>query len=284
MVANWELRKVGQWFANFYLFLIFLVLLLTVARSAWIGFAGITAVYFALLWWQGEIFNFKKIDFKGLAREGFSLVFVYVLSIAVLLVCGLSQFHLLDRAESSLSGMQKITVSCESKSQIPDKISSMKELSRYGCRHIRLEETSEEEKKGRLVKKIYRPDPNVEIRKNIYAKTWETIKQNPFIGLGPGSSSEILGKDSHGQGLNASNIFLEVWISFGLIGLSVFTAFFLLPIILSLKKIIQKEKTGYGINIFIVLSGIAFLIPNLFNAGIFLGIFWVWLAAIRSEK
>ncbi|MFO7807034.1 MAG: O-antigen ligase family protein [Candidatus Moraniibacteriota bacterium] len=281
-IASWELRRVGKWFANFYLFFIFLVLLLTVARSAWLGFAGVTAVYFVLLWWQGKVFKFKKLTSKSLFKESFSLMLIYTFSIVVLLVFNLSQFHLINRAESSLSGMQKITISCEQDGQVPKKISSTEELSQYNCKHIRLEEISSEKNDGKLVKEVYRPDPNVEIRKNIYSKTWHSIKEHMIMGQGLGTSSEILGKDSHGQGLNSSNIFLEVWLSTGLIGLILFIGFFFLPIFLSLRRLFQKKKDNYGLSLFIVLSGAAFLIPNLFNAGIFLGIFWIWLAAIKE--
>ncbi|MDZ7612145.1 MAG: O-antigen ligase family protein [Candidatus Moranbacteria bacterium] len=282
MIASWELRRAGQWFANLYLFLIFLVLLLTVARSAWAGFAGVTAVYFALLWWQGKIIQAKKLDWKRFFKEGFSLAAVYLLSIAVLFVFNLSQFHFLNRAESSFSGMQKITVSCRPGSQVPQKISCDCRLSQYDCRHIRLEEIKAEKERGREIKEVYRPDPNVEIRKQIYAKTWGAINDYPFLGQGLGSSSKILGTDKHGHGYNASNIFLEVWISTGLVGLVIFGVFFLLPFVFSVRNLLGRQKEHYGLNIFIVISTIALLIPNLFNAGIFLGIFWIWLAILNK--
>jgi hypothetical protein len=37
------------------------------------------------------------------------------------------------------------------------------------------------------------------------------------------------------------------------------------------------------VNLFMIVSWFAILIPNMFNAGIFLGIFWVWLAVIQSR-
>ncbi|MFW5885202.1 MAG: O-antigen ligase family protein [Patescibacteria group bacterium] len=284
MVASWELRKAGQWAANIYLSFVFLVLLLTVARSAWAGFAGITVIYFFLLWRQGRIYFQKRLYPKKFFREGLSLSILYAVSMALILVFNLSQFHFLNRAGSSLSGMEKITISCNQGSSVPDKINKIDELNQYECEHIKLEEISEEKEKGKLVREVFRPDPNVEIRKEIYAKTWQSIKKHPLIGQGLGSSSEILGEDDHGHGYNASNIFLEVWISTGLAGLAVFCGLFLWPAFTALRLLMRNSKLNYGLNIFIILSTAAFLVPNLFNAGVFLGVFWVWLAIIAGYQ
>jgi len=281
MISRWEIRKVGQWFLNFYLFLISLVLLLTVARSAWLGFLGVTIVYFILLIWQGRLLKLKNFCFRSFMRDIVSVGLVYVLAILAVVGFGLSNFNLIDRASSSVSGLQEITVSCEKDSQIPIEISGIEILAQYHCRYINLDEIEREQFLGMEVKKVFRLDPNISIRKDTYRTTWREIGKHFFIGQGLGSSAEVLGMDSLGHGLNTSNIFLEVWFSWGGVGLIVFLFLFLFPGILALKDIWNKSAV-LNIDFFIILTTTALLIPNLFNAGMFLVIFWVWLAMIQS--
>jgi hypothetical protein len=241
-------------------------------------------IYFFLLWWQGGIYCQKKFVLKNFFREGISLSFLFAISMVLIFAFNLSQFHFLNRAGSSLSGMEKITISCDSENFVPAKIGEVGELKQYGCKHIRLEEIPKEKESGRFVKEVYRPDPNIEIRKEIYTKTWQAIKSHFFVGQGLGSSSEILGEDDHGHGYNASNIFLEVWISTGLAGLLVFCGLFLWPALVALKNLMKTLEFNYGLNTFIIISTVAFLVPNLFNAGVFLGVFWIWLAVLGSQN
>jgi hypothetical protein len=282
MIGVFEIRKVGQWVLNFHLLLVVLVLLLTVARSAWVGFVALTAVYFFCLFYQKIIFNLER--FLGISFWKEFLTIAWVGLLAILMVVGfqLSNFDLMDRAGSSVSGLQEITISCEVGSTIPEKISGVEELEKYNCQHIRLQEIQDEIQSGNQVKTVFRPDPNVEIRKNIYQITWQEIRKNFWLGQGLGSSSEVLGTDNYGHGFNASNIFLEVWFSLGLFGLLVFGWLFLNPIIKGFGDISNKCKAEFGLNSLLILTGIALLVPNLFNAGIFLSILWVWLAVRES--
>lgn len=281
MIGKKEIRQVGQWFLNFYLYLIFLVLLLTVARSAWLGFLGLTMIYFILLIWQKFLFKLKNFNWKSFFRDVFSVGTAYMVSILVVISFGLSNFNLFDRASSSVSGLQEITVSCEVGSNVPSQISGIEELEKYSCRHINLDEINKEIISGNNVQTVLRPDPNVEIRKDIYATTWREIKNHFVIGQGLGSSAEILGADSYGHGLNASNIFLEVWFSWGILGLIVFLILFGLPVVVAYKNI-SKRGGRIDLSLFVILTSIALVIPNLFNAGIFLVILWVWLAVAQS--
>ncbi|MCK5080880.1 MAG: O-antigen ligase family protein [Candidatus Moranbacteria bacterium] len=295
MIAQWEIRRVGQWFLNFYLFLIFVVLLLTVARSAWLGFLGVTITYFGLLIWQKYLFKLKRFSFKSFFRETLWMGVAYLLSILVVMGFGLSNFNLANRAGSSVSGLQEITISCQKNSEVPAEISSIEILEQYNCRHIRLDEIHTEKNLGLEVKKVFRPDPNIEIRKNIYGVTWSEIKKHPIIGQGLGSSSEVLGKDNYGHGLNASNIFLEVWFSWGILGLITFSILFLSPGFKAVKDIClfyrssprrtkaENKSEQPSLSLFVILTSGALIIPNLFNAGIFLVIFWIWLALINSQ-
>jgi hypothetical protein len=222
--------------------------------------------------------------FLGISFWKEFLTIAWVGLLAILMVVGfqLSNFDLMDRAGSSVSGLQEITISCEVGSTIPEKISGVEELEKYNCQHIRLQEIQDEIQSGNQVKTVFRPDPNVEIRKNIYQITWQEIRKNFWLGQGLGSSSEVLGTDNYGHGFNASNIFLEVWFSLGLFGLLVFGWLFLSPTIKGFGDILNKYKAGFGLNSLLILTGIALLIPNLFNAGIFLSILWVWLALGKS--
>jgi O-antigen ligase len=278
MIGVFEIRKVGQWVLNVHLLLVILVLLLTVARSAWVGFVALTATYFFCLFYQKRIFKLKR--FLGISFWKEFLTMAWVGLLALLIVTGfrLSNFDLMDRAGSSVSGLQEITISCEVGSMVPERVTGVEELEKYDCQHIRLQEIQNEIQSGNEVKTVFRPDPNVEIRKNIYQTTWREIRENFWLGQGLGSSSEVLGTDSYGHGFNASNIFLEVWFSLGLFGLLVFGWLFLDPIIKGFGDISNKYKAGFGLNSLLILTGIALLVPNLFNSGIFLSILWVWLA------
>lgn len=281
MIAQWELRKVGQWVANFYLLLIFVVLILTVARSAWVGFLALTIVYFIILIWQKIILKLRNFNLENYFRETLTIGSIYFSAIILVILFGLSNFNLTNRAASSVSGLQEITISCPAGIEAPAEISGVEELDNYGCKHINLEDINGEIISGNNIQKVLRPDPNVEIRKNIYQTTWKEIKNNFWIGQGLGSSSEVLGTDSYGHGLNASNIFLEVWFSWGFLGLIVFAFLLLCPGFTALRNFSSKSSK-LGLSFFVVLTMTALIIPNLFNAGIFLSLFWVWLALINS--
>ena len=267
------------------LFLGIFFLILTVSRSAWVALAASLITFFLLavaMTYRNNIFNLDK---NRLAKG--VLVFFFIITAAILIVdySNLSNFHLLNRAESSISGKQKITVSCKGKQRPPIEIQSIDQLSTIDCRHIDLEIIASEKKLGNSIYEIYRPDPNIEIRKEIYGKTIHAIKDHPVIGQGLGSSAVLLGKDNRGEGLNTSNIFLEVLLSTGAIGLIWFLVIIFSPIITSLKgyfnetdPIILRKRN------FIILSTVAVIIPNLFNAGLLLGFFWVWLAVITKLR
>jgi O-antigen ligase len=158
---------------------------------------------------------------------------------------------------------------------LPEKVNSSEELIRYGCRHINLEEIAMEKMQGNLIKEIYRSDPNVDIRGQIYQKSWTAIKEHPFLGIGYGTIPVILGRDEQGNNLNASNIFLEVWLGSGLIGLIALILIWLNAMAVFVKHFWWAEsQTEKTFALFILLGSFALLIPNLFNAGIFLMILW----------
>lgn len=260
------------------LFLLTTLLILTVARSAWLGFSVALAFYLLFVFIRKKGTVFSRIVY--LVRETaiqLSLIFVAVFFVWI---TGLSTFHIANRAVSSVSGLQKITISCQTGSSVPEKIDSIEQLKQFGCFHIDLEEIEKEKQVGREVKEVFRPDPNIDIRKKIYLQSWEEIKKHPILGQGIGSSGLILGHDEHGSAHNASNIFLESWLSMGIGGLVVMLFVFFYPLFWALKNLSKKEKINSSV--FVVLTSFAVLIPNLFNSGLLLGAVWLWIAIIAG--
>ena len=142
---------------------------------------------------------------------------------------------------------------------------------------IDLEEVEKEKTAGNIIKEIYRNDPNVNIRNEIYQKSWEQIKKHLFLGIGWGNIGFILGKNQQGTTLNSSNIFLEVWLGAGIIGLLIFAVSWFYPLIKAIKRFFSTEDLLFQTClIFIILSWLALTIPNLFNSGIMLGFFWLF--------
>ncbi len=292
-VGKWPMLKISQVVINIYVLIIIAELILTASRSAWLGASVVLVTYIVIV--------FVK---EGLAKAGQTIIFAstkVIIVVAVLNIFGLADFHLANRVTSSASGWQKITISCQQnivKKQVNDgaKITSIQELANYGCTHINLEEIEFEKKNGGIIKEVYRPDPSVGVRKDIYKKSWVEIRKNWLFGQGLGSSGFFLGKDDLGHSLNSSNIFLEVLISMGIAGLAIFILILITPFVIGLKLLQIKsekysnlsqadQKTGKSkevIAVFFLLTFFAILIPNLFNAGFLIAFFWIWLAMIMS--
>jgi hypothetical protein len=283
-VANWSMLKISQVLINIWVLFIIAELILTVSRSAWLG-AGVVLLAYILI-------IFIKDGFvKALRTVAFATVKI-LLVIVLLNIFGLSDFHLANRATSSASGLQKITISCRdniAKKQIENgaRIASIQELASYGCQHINLEEIKFEQQNGGVIKEVYRPDPSVGVRKDVYKKSWVEIKKHWLFGQGLGSSGFFLGKDNLGHNLNSSNIFLEVLLSMGVAGLMIFMLVIITPFVIGLKLLQLKagkysKKPKEVIAVFLLLTFFAILIPNLFNAGFLIAFFWIWLAMVMS--
>ena len=276
------------------IFLNLALLILTLSRSAWIG-AGVV-IFFWLL------FSLRKSDNKETSwalnkfANNFLVIFlIFLASLAAIHFGKLSKFDLLDRARSTATSEQKITIACEKNADIPQIISNVSDLEKFGCSHINLEEIETQKSQGKFVAEIFRKDPNVMTRGQIYRKSWDAIKSHPILGVGFGTITQILGADERGAGLNESNIFLQVWAGCGILGLIAFIAaigyLFIYafrrasPICL-LNKIIgypaAKNDFEKALNVFAALGIIALVIPNLFNAGLLMGISWIGLAVIAS--
>jgi hypothetical protein len=121
-----------------FLILILTTLILTMARSAWLGAAMLVFSFglFFLLRLKsetGRFFGHTSWLFSAL------LVGMLMVSVGIVESTRLSPFHLLNRIEST-GGLQKITVACESVATPPVAIGTTDELAAYGCRHINLED------------------------------------------------------------------------------------------------------------------------------------------------
>ncbi len=256
-------------------------LIITVARSAWLGVLVVT---------------FGMVFYLALKKK-MALIWMLlgsiILSVGIVYLFNLTNFELSKRIQSTTSGDQEITIACESDVQISSPINDTDELRQYNCSHINLEEIEKEMAMGKIIKKIYRKDPNVSMRKEIYIKSFAEIRNNFIFGIGWGNISEILGKDERGAGLNSSNIFLEVWLGAGILGLiSLLT---LLGHILLRGKVFFWRKILEGkffrgdsmmdfFHLFLALSAVAIIVPNLFNAGIMLGFLWVWMGVAQVKN
>ncbi len=274
MIGYFRADRLFWWLGNSALLFVILAMLLTVARSGWLAMLAVLMVY--------GLFLVGKRKFRFLGQEILSIGIIGVLALTLVYVFNLSNFHLGNRAASSFSGLQKITVSCKKQVALPEKIDALAQLGEYGCRHINLEEIVQEREKGFFVSTVLRPDPNVVVRKNIYQQTWQGIKSNFWLGQGLGTIGLLLGEDENQHRLNASNIFLEVWFAFGFLGLLVFTVILLLPFLKALPAFWQSNSNGNW-QLLVALSTVAILVPNLFNAGLMLGFFWFYLAVITRE-
>ena len=264
------------------LVLLFIVLIITVARSAWLGAAVVSVGFLKIILidglWKVADWRWKKTGWAMLgilAALGIALGSVKLFDI--------SSFELSNRAQSTTSGLQGITISCENEnSNVPQKIENIDELSRYGCRHIDLEEIESEKAQGRFVGTVLRPDPNFNVRSEIYEKSWNEIKNNPVFGIGWGNIGKILGTDESGNFLNSSNMFLEAWLGAGIVGLICLVFVFGFILFKSLMLFYRGSDGEKTIAAFAALGAFAILVPNLFNAGIFLGFLWVFLGIAVS--
>lgn len=254
----------------------YVALILTVSRSAWLGALIISIVYQVLCI---KYFIIDKKSWKEFFKQLMFLAAAGIISVAIVYLFNLTSFQLFNRFQSTGTGLQKITVSCKEDIILPEKVSYGEELIRYGCRHINLEEIKlEQQMRGYYIKEIYRKDPNVNIRGEIYQKSWNEIKKHPVFGIGWGSIGNILGKDERGTNLNSSNIFLEIWLGAGIPGLLMFAiTWFYIPTRAIKKVFSTKNLLSNTSIIFIILSWFALTVPNLFNSGIMLGFLWLFI-------
>lgn len=279
LISKYASIKETRRIASILLLFGFIALIITVSRSAWLSALSGIVVALILFGWQRGIFDALYWQNKQVLKRAFSvklfILIPFFLALLAVFVLNLSPFNLSDRSKSVASREQKITIACEKETPLPEKINSLEELGGFGCSHIRLEDIDANRAAGQYIAHILRADPNVEIRQNIYAKASLLIQEHWLSGIGFGVISEHLGTDERGTGLNASNIFLEVWLGGGFIGSLAFM-FFWFGLGFRWLFIACKENSSIALILgSIFVSVTAF---NLFNSGLFLGWFFVLLA------
>lgn len=277
------LKKGMAFWANFlltssYLVVLYVVLILTVSRSAWLGAILVTIGYLKVVLYDGTL-KISQWRWKKFTNKTAWVVCIFILSFIFSLK--LTRFQIAGRAQST-GGLQQITLSCPANVDyvVPEKIASLDDVK--PCRHIDLEEIEKERALGNVITNTYRPDPTVNIRSQIYKTALAQIKQHPIFGIGWGNISKILGTDERGAGLNASNIFLEIYLGSGLLGIVSFVILIAWILVKAIYLYLKKYKTDNFALIFILLGWTAIVIPNLFNSGIFLGFLWMYLAVAVS--
>lgn len=268
---------------HFSLLLFTLVLLvLTVSRSAWLGAVFVAIGFLKIMLTNGSLIISDWDSKKFLHALQFVAV-ALIGSLAIVYMFGLTRFQLFNRAAST-GGLQKITVACDSNLWCEQQpvIRDLSDLESCHCRHINLEDIEKEKAAGYKIEEVYRPDPNVNIRSGIYKKSIEQIKNHPILGIGWGSIGKVLGTDERGASLNASNIFLEVWLGAGFVGYLAFLIWLGYIFVRGAMEFLNRRNADKTIPAFIMLGWVAIVIPNLFNSGIFLGFVWVYLAVAVS--
>lgn len=251
----------------------FMALIITVSRSAWLGlFFGLSSLIVWSIWKQKKQ-SIGKIIF-----------FVLSLFVAILyvLILPLTNFELGNRAQSSISGLQEITISCISKVNLPQQIALEEDLIDYNCRHINLEEIEGEKASDRYVTKIFRKDPNAEIRKDIWRKTKELIGKNFFFGIGWGGIASAFGEGSRGEYFNASNLFLGIWLGSGIGGFIGLVMIFIYLGYFSIRSLFSKDRDTSKIGIGVLGTLIIVFVFNMFNSSESLAVMWVWLGILTS--
>jgi hypothetical protein len=276
-------KSVNFLLIDVFLVLAFALLLISVSRSAWLGVLAMTIVFLLTIFTNLK-FNFSDWQWKLTIKIKLGIIGAFLISLSAVYFFHLSSFQLFNRAIST-GGEQKITISCQEKVQLPEKISSLAELDAFNCQHINLEDVETEKNIGHLVTEINRSDPNVNIRAEVYQKSLAQIKAHPILGIGWANIPQVLGKDPRGANLNSSNIFLEVYLGSGLVGflslIIILGTIFLRALIVFFRVTDLEQKT---FALFILTSWIGLVIFNLFNAGIMLGFFWVWLGIASSVR
>ncbi|MDR3559658.1 MAG: O-antigen ligase family protein, partial [Candidatus Pacebacteria bacterium] len=270
-------------FLNYLLLVIsFILLILTVSRSAWL--AALFATLMFLFIFLTDL-RFRNWQWRNTAFSGLKILASLVIALGAIYIFHLTNFQLGSRATSAGTGLQQITIACEKNVNLPEKINDNSELEKYDCQQINLQDIAADKVQGKYVTTIYRNDPNIATRSVIYQKSWQQIKNNPILGIGWGNISQILGTDARGVPLNSSNIFLETWLGAGLAGFLALVILLGYILFTAVKNYFYtQDDLQKTTSLFIIISWFGLIIANLFNAGIFLGIFWVWLAIAQVSN
>lgn len=272
-----------------YLVIVNIILIITVARSAWLGAVALVSIFvLGTVEWKKQVSGARSFREATVLLVSFGCLFA--LSAGLVWGLHLSPFEFLNRIQSTGSGLQEITIACDQDSTFPvnrEKIQTLEQLSAWHCRHIRLEEQAEALESGQFITTAYRDDPNISIRKEIYTQVFGLLREHPVQGIGWGNVAHVLGNDERGAGLNASNVFFEVWLGSGLLGIISFVILWVGIAWASLRWMWETtllEERLVALFLLATLGGLT--VFNLFNSGILLGFFFVFLSlgALAMER
>ena len=280
IIQNEERPKFFSSGIFFYWVLSIVVMIITVSRSAWLGAFMAWIVFTGGLLWQTKksLYAMEKKKLFSFISETFLAVLI---SLGLVYFFHLTNFQLFNRLQSTGSGEQKITIACSEEAALPEIINNVSELADFHCQHINLEEITEFQERGAIIKEIYRQDPNANIRKIVWKKSLTALFQHPIWGIGWGKIGEMLGKDESGKSLNASNIFLEIWLGGGIIAGLAFLIFVLTVFWrLGVKVLFSDNFDEFVLALSIFSAWTGFIIFNLFNSGWLMGFVWVFFALI----
>ena len=267
------------------LFLVYSALIVTVARSAWIGVC-VTTVFFI------ACFLLRR-DWRGMLWHGAGIIVGIVGALVIVTVFSFTTFNIGDRVRSVGNGMQMITVACRSADAATaltqrGQIDNVRQLATFGCRHIALEEIVQRRDEGFTITQVMRPDPSHGVRRIIYAKVVTLLIQRSWQKsiFGSGWGQTDLGYDANGTRLNASNVFLEVLVNTGALGFCAFIVLLCSVFWRGIRGIvaIDAQNSLHIYAYFAIIGTIAFIVPNLFNAGILLGFIWVFLGMMAGLR
>lgn len=258
---------------------IVITLILTVSRSAWL--AAVAGIF---VWAAVSILIHGKELLRLVLQSIQALSIVFVMALVIVIDVPLTRFDLFNRAESTATGFQEITVACNTLTRLPEVIATVDELAIFDCRHINLEDRARLQADGFSIQTVRRPDPNIALRSEIYARTWKEIQAHPIFGIGWGNIGTVLGTDESGSAYNASNIWLEIILGaggIGLIGLLTTLGFILYRgLALAFRNKGRPENLEETATTPLVMAFLAiFFVFNLFNAGLLIGIVWLAFAA-----
>jgi hypothetical protein len=274
--------KIYNFLSYFILAVLYIILIITVSRSAWLGVFGATFIFLFVIWTN---LRFKNWHWVETIKIKLGTLASLIIAVAIIYVFHLTDFQLFNRVQSTGSGLQKITVSCQRDIYLPESIGNISELENHDCRHINLEDIEKEKIAGKFVTEIFRTDPNINIRSRIYQTSWEEIKKHPILGIGWGSIGQILGKDERGTVLNSSNLYLEMWLGSGILGFLALLSLMGYILFWAVKNFYLAEGREMKVfSLFMITSWLGIAISNFFNAGIFLGFFWGWLAVASLKN
>lgn len=261
------------------LFLFSVVMMLTVSRSAWLAVVvGVASIMIILC--GGHIFGFFGAEENAKQKKQNLLLKVLVgpvvivgLVIFTVSFFQLTRFDLTERFSSAGTGEQVITVACAQGKMVPERINEIADLAAFECQHINLEEKEKYQQEGRNIQTTLRPDPNIAIRQSIYKQSFAILKEQFLFGIGWGQSLTVFGTDARGAGLNSSNMFLEIWLGSGLLGILGFLVFWFGVLVAALGRLFHKREVteGFWITILVISMWVQVTLFNLFNAGLLLG-------------